>query len=59
VRFGAQDLHDLMFNDTGWGNVPDADGLLHPDGFWDGSYVPLFFAWWENPEYGLIRWRRR
>lgn len=51
VRFGAQDQHDLMFNDTGWGNVPDADGLLHPDGFWDGSYVPLFFAWWENPEY--------
>lgn len=51
IRFGARDLHDLLFNDTGWGDLPDADGVRHPDGFWDGSYVPLFFAWWENPEY--------
>lgn len=50
-QFGARDQYDLLFNISGWGNEPDAYGATHPDGYWDGTYFPLFFAWYEEPEY--------
>lgn len=49
--FGAQDGDDLIFNRTGWGDRPDRNGHLHPHGYWDGSFYPLFWAWWQDPEY--------
>lgn len=49
--YGARDQYDLLFNISGWGNEPDFRGEKHPNGYWDGTYYPLFFAWYEEPEY--------
>lgn len=49
--YGAKDLYDLLWNHSGWGDKPDHNGETHPLGYWDGSFLPLFYGWWENPEY--------
>lgn len=50
-EFGAIDGDDLLFNRSGWGYKTDKYGHTHPNGYWDGSWYPLFWGWWQNPEY--------
>jgi len=50
-EFGAKDQYDLLFNLSGWGDKPDKDGELHPNGWWDGSYFPLFVEWTRMEKY--------
>lgn len=50
-RYGARDLDDLLWNRTGWGDKVGPDGVTHPKGYWDGSWLPIFWPWFANPEY--------
>ena len=39
-RYGARDVWDLIFNETGWGEKHNK-----PRGYWPGGYLPIFIPW--------------
>lgn len=51
--YGAQDAFDLVLNTSGWGDTVDRDGRTHPNGWSDGSYIPLFLPFTVMSKYRM------